>query len=460
MDGLFATMRRLHERGPLSRGLSVDSEGVALGSDCVLVRRTDKGYERAPVGGIVDLTRSVFGRDARLDRIPVVLTRITEALGAGDLVKAQLLGLEIPIHDLDDQQLMLLRCADDLMKDYDPNQPRDEQGRWTSDGDSSGGAIATHPSGPSSITIGAGLLAPELAPQVAPFMAEAVAAIGTPAAFLGMLLIPTNKSNVVEGNLPDHPDIAYRYDEGVLSLYRTDEGKRTLIFNGLSGPDGLYRATDGQVIGRNLGAGTGFFLDPEAMARFTPRSPEERQAEYDAQLQAYNDTVERSEPRLCPPASRDPGKNPSERAGLYQSQVCGLPPGWGVLFNNVRYDGCDPPTGILKECKAVAFADMMIGDPDESWPWPDWFTEDRNGKPSGMTDIVNQMRKQSVAAGVRIVEWHVAEKPFADWLEFYRKSQGYENIHVYWTPPSAEVSALRRIAMEAARQWAWEGLQQ
>jgi hypothetical protein len=29
MDGVFATMRRLHERGPRSRGLSVDTEGVA-----------------------------------------------------------------------------------------------------------------------------------------------------------------------------------------------------------------------------------------------------------------------------------------------------------------------------------------------------------------------------------------------------------------------------------------------
>lgn len=459
MDGLFATMRRLHERGPHSRGLSVDSEGVALGPDCILVRRTNRGYERAPAGEVVDLTRSVFGHDRRLDRIPIVLTRIAEALAAGDIVKAQLLGLEIPIHDLDDQQLRCLRHVGNLTKDYDPNQPRDEQGRWTSDGSGSGVAITTHPSDVSTTMVAAGLLAPELAPQIAPFMAEAAAAIGTPAAFLGVLLIPTNKSNVVEGVLPDHPDIAYRYDEGVLSLYRTEEGKRTLIFNGLSGPDGLYRASDGQVIGRNLGAGKGFVLDPEAMTRYIPRSPEERQAEYDAQLQAYTDAVNRSEPRLCPPPSRDPG-TPSKRAGLYQSQVCGLPPGWGVLFNNVRYDGCDPPTGILKECKAVSFADKMIGEPDEIWPWPDWFTKDSDGDPRGMTDIVNQMRDQSIAAGVRIVKWHVAEKPFADWLEFHAKSQGYENIRVRWTPPSAEVNALRREAMEAAGQWASESLQQ
>lgn len=113
MDGFFAPMRRLHERGPSSRGLSIDIAGVSLGPDCVLVRRTAAGYARAGLGEIVDVTRLVFGGDARLDRIPVLLTRITEALGAGDLPKARAIGLEIPIDDLDDRQLARLRFAGD-----------------------------------------------------------------------------------------------------------------------------------------------------------------------------------------------------------------------------------------------------------------------------------------------------------------------------------------------------------
>jgi hypothetical protein len=66
--------------------------------------------------------------------MPIVLARITEALAAGNLVKAQLLGLEIPIRDLDDQQIARLRRSGNLSKDYDPNQPRDERGRWMSIG--------------------------------------------------------------------------------------------------------------------------------------------------------------------------------------------------------------------------------------------------------------------------------------------------------------------------------------
>jgi hypothetical protein len=116
MDGLFVTMRRLHERGPRSRGLSVDADGVTLGPNCVLVRRTAAGYQRAAIGEIADLTRAVFGRDARLDRVPIVLARITDPLSAGDLVKAQLLGLEIPVDELSDEQLTRLRVAEDLSK--------------------------------------------------------------------------------------------------------------------------------------------------------------------------------------------------------------------------------------------------------------------------------------------------------------------------------------------------------
>ena len=136
MHDPFATMRRLHERGPQSRGLAVDAEGVTLGPDCILVRRTPAGYRSANPNEIARLTRSVLGDDGRLQRLPFVLAGITRALNAGDLVKAQLLGLEIPLPDLDDEQVARLRLAGELMKDFDPNQPRDERGRWTSDGGS------------------------------------------------------------------------------------------------------------------------------------------------------------------------------------------------------------------------------------------------------------------------------------------------------------------------------------
>ena len=425
MDGLFSTMRRLHERGPRSRGLSVDKEGVALGPDCVLVRRTDRGYERAPAGEIVDLTRSVFGRDHRLDRIPIVLTRITETLAAGDLVKAQLLGLEIPIHDLDDRQLARLRRAGDLMKDYDPNQPRDEQGRWTSEGGGAGFSAREAYSA-------AGFLIRQK--PLPPLLPTALRVLSGPAAFLGTLLIPTNRSNVSEGTIPDSPGLAYRNDEGILTLYHVDDsGKRTVIFNGRPDADQLYRDDQGNVIGRNIANGQGFVIDPDALAKLAVKVDAVKNPEYRAQLKAYIDAVLTSNPRLCPLPSPDKGENTSVQAGMYQSRLCGLPPDWGVSYNDVRFDGCDPATGTLLECKALGFEKKMsrLGD------FQEWYT--------GAKDPLKQMDEQQAAGHDREVLWHVAEKRFTDLMENYRQEKGYGNVIVRHTPATAEeIEASRR----------------
>jgi Restriction endonuclease fold toxin 5 len=461
MDGLFATMRRLHERGPRSRGLSVDTEGVALGPGCVLVRRTPAGYQRASAGEIIDLTRIVFGRDARLDRIPIVLARITECLSAGDLVKAQLLGLEIPLDELDDRQLARLRRVGGLIKEFDPDQPRDEHGRWTSSG--RGVEDEDSSSAPGTALV-AGTAASTLLPEVAPFMGRVAAALAAtasaPALVFGAILVPLssiNRSNVSEGTLPDAPDIAYRYDEGVLTLsYRDSEGHSVNLFQGLSGTDGLYRDEDGRVIGRNLGDGKGFILDPDSLPLLASKVKAKDRINPDAvaaALHSISQAVAQSEPKLCPDPSADPGGISSLRAGMYQWQVCGIPPGFGVAFNGARYDGCDPPTGTLLECKGQGFASIMNGSPSDAWPWPDWFS--RPGK--GMRRITDQMRQQSEAAGNRLVIWHVAEAPVAEWLQGYARTNHLDNIVVVHTPPPAfDPDKLRRMAAFFIRGWVRE----
>jgi len=148
----FARMRRLHARGRRSRGLVVDRDGVALGPDAVLVSHSAAGYRCARTDDLVRLTHLVFAGDARLRRLPTVLARIARALDAGDLVKAQLLGLEISIGELDDSQLARLAGAADLIKaSFDPSQPRDEGGRWTGEG--GGDGVAADAAGISPVQI-------------------------------------------------------------------------------------------------------------------------------------------------------------------------------------------------------------------------------------------------------------------------------------------------------------------
>lgn len=139
----FAPMRRLHERGPRSRGLTVDRDGVALGPETILVRRTEAGYERLGPDVLMRVAQAVFGVDAQLGKLPRLLSAIAGALGAGELVKAQLLGLEIPIDELDDAQLAKLAAAAGLIKaGFDPSQPRDERGRWSGEGGTTGAGEA------------------------------------------------------------------------------------------------------------------------------------------------------------------------------------------------------------------------------------------------------------------------------------------------------------------------------
>ena len=132
---LFTSMRRLYERGPCCRGLAVDREGVALGPHVTLVQRVNLGYRCVGASEMTKLMRAVFAASARLDRLSAVLADIADALERGDLVKAQLLAMCMPIGVLDDEQLVRLAAVGDLIKaGFDPNQPRDDRGRWSDDG--------------------------------------------------------------------------------------------------------------------------------------------------------------------------------------------------------------------------------------------------------------------------------------------------------------------------------------
>ncbi len=151
MSSPFARMRRLHQRGPRSRGLVVDRDGVALGPNAVLVRRTPSGYRCVETRDVERVTRTVFARDSRLQRLPLMLAQIAGALDTGDVAKAQLLGLEIPIGELDDGQLARLAAAGLIKAGFDPSQPRDDGGRWTGEG--GGGDDAADEAGAASAQI-------------------------------------------------------------------------------------------------------------------------------------------------------------------------------------------------------------------------------------------------------------------------------------------------------------------
>lgn len=118
-------MRRLFDRGPANPGIAVDAEGAMLGPDCVLVRRTPQGYRCIDAAEAAALQDCLSGDRRDSDWLFGQCRRIAKALDNHDLPLAQILGIYLPIGDLDPEQLKRLALTTPLIKaNFDPNEPR------------------------------------------------------------------------------------------------------------------------------------------------------------------------------------------------------------------------------------------------------------------------------------------------------------------------------------------------
>jgi hypothetical protein len=151
---MFERFQRLHSRGPANRGIAVDADGALLGPDCVLVRRTADGYrclDRADAAVVQDLLFTGQPSDWLFGQC----RRIAAALDGGDTALAQILGLHMPIGELDDARLRQLALAALWLKaNFNPDQPRipagngPESGEWIYGDDEASPAAARREPGP------------------------------------------------------------------------------------------------------------------------------------------------------------------------------------------------------------------------------------------------------------------------------------------------------------------------
>jgi hypothetical protein len=404
----FATMRRLYERGPGCRGLAVDADGVMLGPDCVLVRRLPGGgYRSADPDAIPLLARTVFDDDAGQRRLPIVLSGIVAALERGDLVKAQLLGLEIPIDRLDEPRLQRLGRALDLLKDgFDPNELRDAHGQWAREG--AAARLTPALARPSLL----GRLSAAALRALRLLAAAATSGALEGVAFLGIVGIPINRSLISEGAVPDRADLSYEFDQGAnrLRLFRQDGDSRSLVFEGHPDADGIIRDNDGHAVGRKLDDSV-VIIDPD-----TP--PGAGSLKHDG-------------PKLCPDEGKDRGGQKNEKDIQYQMQITGLARGLAVRLPSrstdpnrepyVVFDGCRESDGTMLEAKSTGFLAMMRKSPS--------FWENKI-----MEGFYQQADHQVTAAAGRPIEWHFAEKEVADYVRTKFAEKDFR-ITVIYTPP-------------------------
>jgi hypothetical protein len=138
---MLENMRRLHPRGARSRGICVDAKGAVLGPDCVLVRRTPRGFYGIDRGQASTIQKCVLDDSRDQDWLFRQCQRIADALDKGDVALAQIHGLHIPISDLDERQLRRISLVGLAKGGFNPDEPRVPKGdphggEWTNGGGS------------------------------------------------------------------------------------------------------------------------------------------------------------------------------------------------------------------------------------------------------------------------------------------------------------------------------------
>jgi hypothetical protein len=449
------TMRQLHERGPMCRGLAVDSEGVVLGTKCILVRRSGRGYQVADFDKTGQLLFAL-GRHHNVQHLELQLNGIRRALDDGNLAKAQILGLQTSLAGISSDELARIEVSAALLK-YDPAQPRDNIGRWTTGGGSSDApeedealqppepAFLQSPTpepvffepSPSAPIIVPPPVAPaveELAPETVGLLSRFAAVLGGSLALGGLLaLIPTNGTNIHEGDIPGRPDLTYRLDEGELMIdHVDDQGNLHRVYEGFPDAAGLYRDSTGRVIGQRVGTGAVFnlgsvpmFGGPSAMGPTAASDPT-----------SHDSGPSSSDPKDCPDPTPESINGRDPDVVRYQSQITGLEPGQIVHLNGRNFDGCDEETGDMKEAKH-----------GQDW----FFTVPVEDRPSlnEYKKIMAQAEGQSNAAGERRVIWYFSNPEAATYWREKFKEANLDNLGTKW-------EALEAKKFWRHREFFWE----
>lgn len=342
-----------------------------------------------------------------------------------------------------------------LSKDYDPDEPRDEQGRWSSEGAAGAvaGAVAdaarmfgnpAYAEGLRQLAARAFAALPSL-PAAAAAIGD-VARAGSPAAaFFGTLFLPAPRHlDASDGTLPDAPDYSYHFDQeaGHLTITHTfDDGTSATVFDGRYDKDGVFRDADGNAIGRFLGDSVA--LDADAVRGYEARRRSDAAAPPGAIAQSTATT--RDDPKVCPAPEPDkPGGKNNAGAIAYEEwvgeRVGGVvPPGLGLAIRMINADGkpvyldnCVDPTHSLVEAKGfnygVAYEKWITKGDNRPWIWYE----------SGMMKQAASQVQVARDQGWNL-EWHFADEKVANYMREKFLEKGYP-IKVEYTPPSKSLS--------------------
>ena len=146
-------------------GLDCSPRGLSLAGVSLL--RKDAGFSPRPTEEIEALIKAAYGQVVDPARLADGLDVVARALNSGDLGRAMIAALRLKLPNLDEAAAARLAGAEDMLAKYDPNEPRDERGRWTTGaaaGSTPGGASRPVQSRPTRTTSSRAQAPPRLTP--------------------------------------------------------------------------------------------------------------------------------------------------------------------------------------------------------------------------------------------------------------------------------------------------------
>jgi hypothetical protein len=133
---MIRTFRLTNEPGGL--GLSCSPAGLAL-AGVPLLAKTAAGFEPRPASEIAILIKAAYGANNGPIQFQSRLEAIAEALNNRDFGLAAIAAVQMRIPELSSESAARVARAEEKLSkyNYNPNEPRDWHGRWTSDGSAS-----------------------------------------------------------------------------------------------------------------------------------------------------------------------------------------------------------------------------------------------------------------------------------------------------------------------------------
>lgn len=255
-------------------------------------------------------------------------------------------------------------------------------------------------------------------PKVPPGMANAATAV------IALVVTPFNNYQRGSGKLPFRPGLQWDIDDQILTIRQLAEnGDVIKVYEGHPDFDRVYRSSDGVVIGRWVGA-AGFDPDIEGVFTMSGRAD----LEYDSKTRAdwlkpdfiakAQSTVAANEDRqkACPPMTPESIAGRSDQTIAYQEFITNIPPGFDFKILGVSFDNCRELSRVTEEAKAFTYEWLMQ---------QDWFT--------GVGKIMSQAARQSYADELWEMtrgDWYFAEKGPAAY--FKARFAIFPNLRVQW----------------------------